>query len=227
MDALLGYFHEDVFLKFLVAILALLNPLYGIPIFLNMTDGYTPAERKRTASVVTITVVVIATIATVIGEEILRFFGIKVPAFQIAGGLIVLGIALAMLKDAAPAAGDSKAEADGRQRKRNIAIVPLALPLTIGPGGIATIILFSHLLDDTSEVVTMIPVVVGVCLVLWLGLVFADAIARFLGNTVISVVTRIMAIILAAVAVEMVITGVIDVIHNNFPDLTKPVSAGS
>ena len=227
MDALLGSFHGDVFLRFLVALLALVNPLYGIPIFLSMTDGYTPAERRRTAGIVALTVLAVATVATFVGEEVLGVFGIEVAVFQIAGGLIVLGIALAMLKDDAPVAGDSKAEAAGRQRKRNIAVVPLALPLTIGPGGIATIILFAHLLDNTSEIVTMIPVVVGVCLILWLGLLFADPIARFLGITVISVITRIMAIILAAVAVEMVINGIFDVIHNHFPDLTKPVSAGS
>jgi multiple antibiotic resistance protein len=227
MSSLQGYFHEDVFLKFLAALLALLNPLYGIPIFLSMTDGYTAAERRRTASIITVTVLVIATIATTIGEEILGLFGIEVPAFQIAGGLIILGIALAMLKDDTAVAGDSKAAAAGHQRKSNIAIVPLAIPLTIGPGGIATIILFAHLLDDTSEIVTMIPVVVGVCLTLWLGFLFADPIARFLGATAISVITRIMAIILAAVAVEMVINGVFDVIGNHYPDLTKALGADS
>ncbi len=227
MDALLGFFHGGVFLKFLVALLVMVNPLYGIPIFLSMTDDYTPAERRRTAGIVALTVLAVATVVTFFGEEIFGVFGIEVAVFQIAGGLIVLGIALAMLKDDAPVAGDLKAEADGRQRKRNIAIVPLAIPLNIGPGGIATIILFAHLLDNTTEIVTMIPVVVGVCLIFWLGLLFADPIARFLGNTAISVITRIMAIILAAVAVEMVINGVFDVIHNHFPDLTKTVGAGS
>ncbi len=226
MDALLGFFNGDVFLKFLVALLALLNPLYGIPIFLSMTDGYTPAERKRTAGIVAATVVVVATIATVVGEEILGVFGIEVPAFQIAGGIIVLGIALAMLKDDPPIAGDSKAEAAGHQRKRNIAIVPLAIPLTIGPGAIATIILFAHSLDNTSEIVTMIPVLVGVCVAVWLGLLFADPIARFLGNTAISVITRIMAILLAAIAVEMVINGAFHLIDSHYPDLTKTAGAG-
>jgi len=219
-------FHQTIFLKFAAALVALLNPIYGIPIFLGMTEGYSAAERRRTASVIALTVLVAAIVATLIGEEILRFFGISVPAFQIAGGIIVLGIGLSMLKDDAPTEGDSKAAAAGRERRKNIAVVPLSIPLTIGPGTFATIILFTHLLDDGSEIVTMLPVVVAVCLTVWLGLLFAHPISQFLGETMISVITRLMAIILAAVAVEMIITGAVQAIQMHYPNLAKTAMSG-
>jgi MarC family membrane protein len=214
-------FHLDLFLKFIAAFAALVNPIYGIPIFLGMTAGYTPAERRRIATIIAVTIFVMAVVVTLIGEEILAFFGISVPAFQIAGGIIVLGIGLSMIKDDAPTVGDSKAAADGHQRRSNIAIVPLSIPLTFGPGAFATIVLFAHLLDDISEVATMIPVIVVVSFCVWIGLFFADPIARYLGNTVISVVARIMGIVLTAVAIEMIVSGAVEIVHDNFPGLAS------
>jgi multiple antibiotic resistance protein len=216
---LMAFFHPDVFFKFLAALLALLNPLYGIPIFLSMTKGYSPAERNRTALIASIAVTATGLVATLIGEEVLGVFGIDIPSFRIAGGIIILGIALAMLKADEPSTGDAKAASEGHERKGNIAVVPLAIPLTIGPGAIATVIVFAHQLDDRSEIVTLVPVVLGVCFLVWLGLRFAAPIAALLGDTVISVITRIMAIILAAVAIEMVMTGVIDVVDQHYPNL--------
>lgn len=200
-------FHSGLFLKFLVALVALLNPLYGIPIFLGMTQGYTSAERTRTANVIALSVFIIAVVVTLVGEEILSFFGVDVPAFQIAGGLIVLGIGMAMLNSDPPKEGDVKAHEHGKTKKGSIAIVPLSIPLTIGPGGIATIILFAHLASDWAEITNMIPAIFLICLLQWFGLYFADPISRTLGETTISITTRIMALILTAVAVEMIVRG--------------------
>lgn len=211
---MLEFFHADLFFKFAAALIALLNPLYGIPVFLSLTKGYSPAERRRTATVVGITVLVAATVATLIGEEILSFFGISVPSFQIAGGIIILGIGLSMMKDDGRSGSDAKAAEAGRERQRNIAVVPLAIPLTIGPGTFATTILFAHLLDDRDELVTLVPVIVGISFLVWLGLMFADPISRRLGETMMNVVTRIMAIVLTAIAVEMVVDGAVQAFEN-------------
>ena len=219
MGELSELFHGTVFLRFAAALVALLNPIYGIPIFLRMTAGYSPAERKRAATIAALTVLSSAIVATLVGEEILNFFGISVPSFQIAGGIIVLGIALSMLKDDAPSGGDARAADVAEESRKDIAVVPLAIPLTIGPGAFATMILFAHLLDNRSEVVTLLPVIVGVSLLVWLGLLFADPIARMVSPTVISVFTRIMAIVLAAVAVEMIITGAVHAVQMHYPNL--------
>ena len=204
---MLDLFDTQVFLKFAAALVAVLNPLYGIPIFLSMTKDKSAAERRRIATIVGLTVFVAATICTVIGEEILSFFGITVPAFQIAGGIIILGIGLSMLRADEPSTGDKKARGDAEKQKSNIAIVPLSIPLILGPASIATIILFAHLLDDGQEIVTMLPIVALISLAIWLGLMFAEPISRVLGETTMSVVTRIMALLLTAIAVEMVING--------------------
>lgn len=225
MEELTGLFHTGLFLKFAAALVAMINPLYGIPIFLGMTKGYSAQERRRTAHIIAATVFIAATIATVIGEEILQFFGIGVPAFQIGGGIIVLLVGLSMLQDTS-SAGDRKAREAGEQSNRDIAVVPLSIPLTIGPGSFATIILFAHLLSDGSELVTMIPVIFLITVLVWLGLLFADPISRLLGNTSISIITRIMAIILVAVAVEMTLNGAVSFYHGHFPAAAPATGGG-
>ncbi len=212
-------FDQAVFLKFLAALLAIFNPLYGIPIFLGMTDGYTAPERKRVALIVTATVVAVALIAVLIGEEILAVFGIDIPSFRIAGGLIILGVGMSMLNASDRPKGDQQAVQDGT-KKSNIAVVPLAIPLTIGPGTIATTIVFAHSLPDGAEIVTLGSAVLIACAIVGLGLLFADPISRVLGPTMINVVTRVMAIILVAVAVEMVLTGTFNAIDAHYPGLS-------
>jgi len=212
-------FHSDIMLKFLAALLALPNPLYGIPIFLGMTQGYTTDERNRTALIASAAVTATAVVALLAGEEILGIFGVDIASFRVAGGIIILGIGLAMLRAEKPAAGDAKAAEEARAKPRGIAVVPLAIPLTIGPGAIATAIVFAHQLDDAAEIVTLLPPLLFVCALVALGLRFAEPIAHVLGNSVINVITRIMAIILAAVAVEMIISGVFDAVDQHYPHL--------
>jgi len=138
------FFDAALFWRFLAAMIALLNPLYGIPIFLGLTEGYTRPERREAALVASATVTITALASVLIGEEILAIFGIDIPSFRIAGGIIILGIGLSMLHAAAPPQGDRDAAARAKGAKRGISVVPLAIPLTIGPGAIATAIVFSH-----------------------------------------------------------------------------------
>ena len=173
-------FDQAVFLKFLAALLAIFNPLYGIPIFLSMTKGYSAPERRRVAFIVTGTVIIVGLIAVVIGEEILAVFGIDIPSFRIAGGLIIFGIGMSMLNASDRSQGDQQAVEDGHRKKENIA-----------------------------------------CLIVSLGLLFADPISRLLGMTMINVITRVMALILVAVAIEMVLTGTFNAIDAHYPGLNS------
>ncbi|MCR9086574.1 MAG: NAAT family transporter [Rhodobacteraceae bacterium] len=217
-------FDQVVFFKFLAALIALVNPLYGLPIFISFTNGYTTAERRRTAMVVTLSVAVTALIAVVVGEEILSVFGISIPAFRVAGGIIIFGIGLSMLNARGPAAISDQPAADLKARRSSLAVVPLAIPLTFGPGAIVTSIVFAHQLDTRAELASLVPAVFVVALVVGGSLLFAAPITKLLGNTAISLLTRIMGIVLTAVAVEMVLTGLGDAIEYRFPALVAPTS---
>lgn len=219
------FFDQAVFLKYLAALVAIFNPLYGIPVFLSMTAGQSKSERFRTALIVTASVTVIALVTVVFGAEILAVFGIDVPSFRIAGGIIIFGAGLSMINTVQPSTADRAATDDGHKRGKNIAIVPLALPLTIGPGAIAITIVFSHQLSEGSEIVTLGAGVLIACGFVGLGLIFADSISRLLGETMMSVMTRVMAIILVAVSIEMVLTGVFDAVDARYPDLLQSPTA--
>lgn len=213
------FFNVDLFLKFAIALAALLNPLLGVPVFLKMTSGFQPAEKRKVAHVVGVTIFVACIIILLIGEEILAFFGISIPGFQITGGVVIFGLGLSLIQsDDSEPASDQAAPAEDRPR-RNIAVVPMAIPIMLGPGAITTIIVFTQLMNDTSELVTMVPVVLLISVMVWLGLLFADVISRTLGDTVINIVTRIMGLILAAVAVEMFVAGVVAFAKLHFPAL--------
>ncbi len=218
------HFDEALFWSFFAAMIALLNPLYAIPVFLGLTEDFTPAERRAAALVASATVTITALLSLLIGEEILAVFGIDIPSFRVAGGIIILLIGLAMLNAAPRPPGDAEAADRAQGAKRGIAVVPLAIPLTIGPGTIATAIVFAHEADNATELATLVPVVLIVSGIVALGLFFAEPISRRLGPSVISVVTRIMAIVLTAVAVEMMISGGADAIRSHFPQLAAPPS---
>lgn len=213
-------FDAAIFMKFLASFLAMVNPLLALPVFISMTKGYDRSESVRTALIVSATVAVTGLLAVLAGEEILSIFGIGVPSFRVAGGIIILGIALTMLNAEPETSGDEVTLGKGPDPNRSKTIVPLAIPLTIGPGALVTSIVFAHQMDDQAELFTLVPAVILVTSLLGVSLLFAGPIARFLGDSVMNVVSRILAIVLAGIAVEMVLTGLGDEAIRQFPALT-------
>jgi multiple antibiotic resistance protein len=198
-------FDQNLFLDVAVGLFALLNPLLAIPIFLGLTPGYASRQRQRTALVAAITVAIALCVAALVGDQILNLFGIHAPSFQIAGGLIVLLIALRMFEDRSDEEQDA---AEGQERQRNIAVYPLAIPLLAGPGAFVTTIVFSSRVGSLGDLLSLAAGIVAVVLVLWLAMAFATPAARYLNKSTINIGTRILAILLAAVAMEMIIAGI-------------------
>lgn len=205
-------FHEDLFLDVLVGLFALLNPLFAIPVFLGMTGACSASERQRTAAVAALSTLVALIAAALVGDQILNLFGIHVPSFQIAGGLIVLIIALGMLKGETEEEDDARlaAKAQSTSPGRNIAIYPLAIPLLAGPGAFVTTIVFSSRVDSLGGFISLSAAIAAVVGALWLAMAFATTAGRYLNHTAINISTKILGILLAAVSVEMILTGIDD-----------------
>jgi multiple antibiotic resistance protein len=199
-------FNGDLFFDVLIALFALLNPLYAIPVFLGMSVSFTSGERQRTAAMAAVTVLVALCVAALIGDQILRLFGIHIPSFQIAGGIIVLTIALSMLKGEAEEAKD--AERETASPGKDVAVYPLGIPLLAGPGVFVTTIVMSSRIGSMADALSVGAGILAVVLILWLSMAFASTVSKFLSPTVINIGTRILGILLAAIAVEMVITGI-------------------
>jgi multiple antibiotic resistance protein len=162
---------------------------------------------------VLITLLVVA----VLGEEILALSGISVGSFQVAGGIIILILALSMLHAQPSGVHHSAQEEDAGKAKDNPAVFPLAIPLIAGPGSMATVILYGQRAHGLLETATIGAVIALLCGVLLVALRAADRLSTLLGTTGLNVLTRLMGMLLAAIAVEMMVGGITDL----FPQLRQ------
>jgi multiple antibiotic resistance protein len=194
------------------AIFFVVDPLAVLPIYLAMTASETPRQKHATALRAALTCGITLTVFAVAGSLIFRLFGITLGAFKIAGGVLLFLVALDMMQ-ARPSRTRStpEEEAEGIE-KADVAIIPLAIPLLSGPGSIATVMV---LMSRHRQLVYAIPVFIAIVIttvVTWLMLRGAGWLERRLSKTFMNVVTRVMGLILAAVAVEFVIAGIKDVL---------------
>ena len=202
--------------KYLVGIFAILNPLGAIPIYLSMMTDRRPEVMHHTAFKASVAVAVILTLAVWTGDSLLSFFGIGIPAFRIGGGLLVLLIAVSMFGAKTSPARHTDAEHAEGQAKDDIAVVPLAIPLLAGPGAISLAIVDAHQAGNLPEKIMFSAGIVGVTVIVWLVLRLAEPIGRRLGTGGLNIATRVMGLILAAMAVQFIADGMLEL----FPGLS-------
>lgn len=203
--------------KYLVGIFAILNPLGAIPIYLSLIADRRPKEMHRTAAKAAIAVAVILILAVWAGDSLLSFFGIGLPAFRIAGGLLVLLIAIAMFHARTSPARQTVAEQTEAESKNDIAVVPLAIPLLAGPGAISLAIVDAHQAGDWPDKLLFSLGIVGVAAIVWMILRLAEPIGQRLGTAGLNIATRVMGLILAAMAVQFMADGLLVL----FPGLSR------
>jgi len=200
----------DLF-KPLIALLAIVNPIGVIPFFIHFTGGFTRQQRQRTARVAAISACIVIGVSAVAGLKIIDFFGISLASFQVGGGLLLLMSAIQML-NAQPAEARKDDLTDGSDKAdagASIAIVPLTIPLLTGPAAISTMIIYADKTRHWWElgVLVLYGLVVGAAV--WIALSLSGRIARALGKTGINVMTRLMGLLLAALAVEVMSDGLV------------------
>ena len=194
------------YLRFLVTLTAVLDPFLAVPIFLSVTAMGDEKARRRLATVVTVTVFLVLAGAAVFGEALLRFLGTSLEAFQVGGGLVLLLMALAMLNAQAGGMRQSRAEAEELESGAMSGVVPLAVPLLAGPGAISTTIIAAQA-GGVAHTSALIGCVALVCFILWWVLRVADAVGPRMGTTGLNIATRLLGLILAAIAIETMALG--------------------
>lgn len=196
-------------LKPLIALLAIVNPIGVIPFFISFTSGFSEGQRQRTIRVSAFSAFVVIAVSALAGLRIIEFFGISVASFQVGGGTLLLISSLQMLH-AQPAETSQEEVSEGAERAdagASIAVVPLTIPLLTGPATISTMIIYAERSRYWWQLGTLVlyGVVIGVAV--YLAFVASGRIARALGRTGINVMTRLMGLILAAMAVEIMADG--------------------
>ena len=197
--------------KPLIALLAIVNPIGAIPFFIHFTQGFTREQRRRTARVAALAAFVVIAVSALAGLQIIEFFGISLASFQVGGGLLLMMSSLQML-NAQPAEArrdDLNEGSDKADTGASIAIVPLTIPLLTGPATISTMIIYA---DKTRHwwqlgVLVVYGLIIGVAV--WIAFSLSERIAKAIGRTGTNVMTRLMGLLLAALAVEVMSDGLI------------------
>jgi len=198
-------------IKPLITLLAIVNPLAIVPFFIHYTQGYSERQRRRTAWVSAFSAFVVIAVSALLGLQLLGFFGITIASFQVGGGMLLLISSLNMLNAQPAEAKTSQEEIRATEVKASlgasIAVVPLTIPLLTGPATMSTVVIYAEKTQHVWQLALLVGY--GVVIGLATGVAFSLAvpIARVLGKTGINVMTRLMGLILAALAVEVMADG--------------------
>lgn len=199
--------------KFMGTLFAIMNPFINLPIFLAMTTGQSLSDQRAIAVQVLTYTTIMCVVIAVAGNAIIGFFGISINSFRVAGGLVLLGIAFSMLNGHAITAherGDHEKTAEStaaEDAENSIAFYPMTFPLIVGPGTIATLIIYAGQVRGAPDYVAFALVLIALLAALFVVLYFASAIGKLLSARMRVVMTRLMGMILAAIAVSMVVEG--------------------
>lgn len=193
--------------KLLITLLAIVNPLGAVPIFVALTSTSSEIERKKIAKMVVVAVLTILSVALLFGDWLLTFFGITIHSFSVGGGILILLMAISMLQARISPVAQTEDEAREGESKESVAVVPLAMPLLAGPGAISTIILNAHKDANVSHYLSIGLDILILGVLLWAVFQLIPWISRHISQTGINIFTRIMGLILAAIAIEFIATG--------------------
>lgn len=190
----------------LASILFVVDPLGTVPGYLALTEGDTPSKRRRTAWKASIAAAVVLMVFAAAGKIIFHFLGLTMPAFQVAGGLILFVVALDMTRAERPTQEKPEEFSEGRA-KDDVALTPLAVPMLAGPASLSTVATLMSQTHDAAEAAIIYGAIGISAVATGIVLQLAAPLNRLLGKTGIHVLSRVFGLLLAAVAVQFVFDG--------------------
>ncbi|MBJ9921466.1 MarC family protein [Burkholderia cenocepacia] len=194
-------------LKSFISLLALINPVGAVPFFLSLTAQQTDDERRRTIRIASVSVFCVMTVTALLGQQIINFFGISVGSLEVGGGIIMLLMAINMLNAQIGNTRSTPEERHEAELKDNIAVVPLAIPLLTGPGSISTVIICAANAHHWYERAGLVAIGAVLAFLCFVAMRLAEPIANWIGRTGINIATRLMGLMLSALAVEFIVNG--------------------
>ena len=197
-----SFLNVKFFWEVFVTLLVITDPPGIVPVFLGMTMARPRAERNRLAWQAAVVALGVIVAFALFGRSILTYLGVELPALQVAGGLLLLLVALQLLM------GQASDPAELERTKANVAFVPLGTPLLAGPGAIVATMLFVQRTDGSGDIVAFAIAIVAVIVLLWLAMRFSGAIHRVLRDSGVELLTRIAGLLLSAIAVQLIIDAV-------------------
>ena len=205
---------HSVYVRFsllaLSSIFFLVDPFAALPTFLAITEGADPARRKRIARKGAFTALIVLGGFAFAGEEIFKLFGITLPAFELAGGIILLMIGLDMLQAKRSATQEVAGDTAAAAQKEDAGIVPLGIPMLAGPGAITSVMVLVGQAHTHWQMVAILVSIAFTALVCYLVLGHSNIVVRVLGDTGIRILVRVMGLLLVALAAQYFVNGLAD-----------------
>lgn len=198
----------DFALSAFVTLLLVVDPVGLVPAFLAVSSGMDDKDKRAIVLRAPLIAASILVVIALIGNWLLRQLGIGIPAFQIAGGLLLFGVSYRMIFGDRPHRDAREADKAMSEHASDVAVFPLAIPLMAGPGAIATTLLLTGSAADATRLAVVIAIILLVCLLCMVSFTFAGLIARSLGRTGNAVLSRLLGILLAAYSVQFVLNGI-------------------
>jgi len=195
------------YIKIFTTLLVIVNPLGAIPVFISLTGNLALQERKRVINTASITVGIVLITAALFGKLLLGFFGISIASFKVGGGILLLLMAISMMQAKYAQTKQTPEEEAEAEEKESIAVVPIAMPLLSGPGALSTVIIYADASPHALHISLIIVSSILVALLTWIALSVASPLRSMLSKTGINIATRLMGMLLAAIAVEFITGG--------------------
>jgi multiple antibiotic resistance protein len=202
-----------------IALFVLLDPIGAIPVFVALTANHTAEERKRTINLASATAFIVLMIALLAGNPLFHILGISIASFTVGGGIVLMLMAIAMLHARPSRVSRADEEVDEAARKAGVAVVPLGIPVAAGPGTISAAVIYGERAKNWVDDAAILGIFGLVIICFWIALRLAGPTKRILGTSGINVVTRLLGLILMAVAVQFIANGLIEL----FPGLGGPI----
>jgi multiple antibiotic resistance protein len=202
------------YVRFVTAIFVILNPIGAVPVFLGVTVNQSASRRNQTALAAAATTACVLIGSILAGEWMLRLFGINVPCFQVGGGILILLMAVSMLQAKSSRVRQTPQELREAEEHESVGVVPLGTPLLAGPGSISTAIIYANKATTWFDTGFLLATSLFAACCVWLVLRLAQPIGVALGRTGINILTRLMGLILAAVAVKFISDGALQLLPN-------------
>ena len=198
----------ELFTTAFITLLVIIDPPGCAPIFASLTRGTDGAHRRRMAIRSAFVAWCILIFFALLGEPLLRTLGISLSAFRLAGGIMLFMIALDMVFERRTERREERAkEIEGTPEAEDISVFPMAIPMIAGPGSIATIMLLTARAEGTVEGLIVLAAMTSVILLTLISLVMAGSLMKLIGAKLEAMITRILGVILAALAVQFVLDG--------------------
>jgi len=204
----------DLFFYIFAALFSVLNPIGAIPVFVGLTQDYSKTDLNKTALWTAINVFIILVVSYFIGEYVLRFFGISLEALRIAGGLIIANSGFGLLSGKVKKRkGINKKVESEAQEKQAIALTPLAMPLLAGPGSISLLIAFYQEHNNIAAISIAIGAILAVAFSIYLVLNSAHYLVKYLGESGIVAISRIVGFFVIAIGIQYIVNAVLKIIE--------------